>query len=189
MSKIDNNNLLSGVSGMLGDNFVIRRVRGQLQMANKPRKVGRRFTKTQESIQNKFLNASRYAKLQMALPESAALYETGITNKKHSAYTVAVSDYLIAPTVGFIQAMEYKGKVGDMIVVNATDDFMVTEVKVVIIDASGNELERGVAVKDAASHELWRYLATTDNPSLAGTTIRAIAFDRPGNSAAEEVRL
>ncbi len=189
MSKIDNNNLLAGVSGKLGDNFVIRKIRGQMQLANKPRKIGRRFTKTQESIQNKFQNAARYAKLQLSLPESAALYETGITNKKHSAYTVAVSDYLIAPQVNFIQAMEYKGKVGDPIVVNATDDFMVTEVKITIVDAAGNEVESGAAVKDPASHELWRYLATTANPTLPGTTIRAMAFDRPGNSATEEIRL
>jgi len=42
MSKINNNPLLNGVSGMLGDVVVYRQVRGGVIMANKPKKTDRK---------------------------------------------------------------------------------------------------------------------------------------------------
>ena len=165
---------------MLGDTMVFRTVRGQMQMANKPARR-RTLSEKQAAVQLKFQEASQYANRQVAQEASNTLYEGGITDKKHTAYIVAVSDYLNAPTVHYIEALGYRGNVGDTIVVKATDDFMVVAVKIVITGSDGNLIEEGEAGPDLEKINLWTYKATVANPSAAGTTIRAVAFDRPGN--------
>ncbi len=179
MSKVTNNPLLQNVSGMLGDTMVFRKVRGKMQMANRPAPSKNRSQK-QSAVKLRFQEAAQYAVQQLAQRESRALYEGGITAQKHSAHVVAVSDYLNAPIVHYIEADDYLGNPGDTILVKATDDFKVTAVKIAIKDSEGNILEKG----EASPHSdinVWAYTATSANPSLKGTTIEAIAFDRPGN--------
>ena len=185
MSKIDNNPLLKGASGMLGETMVFRTVRGQLQMANRPKRRTN-ISEKQAAVQTKFQEAAQYATQQLSQEASSALYEAGITSKKHSAYLVAVSDYLNAPKVHFIEAIGYRGNVGDTITVKATDDFMVTGLKIVIKGSDGAILEEGEAEPDLEKINLWTYKTTVANPSVPGTSIKATAFDRPGNSTSLE---
>ena len=147
MSTIKNNPLLQGVSGMLGDTVVYRKVRGQMQMVNRPAR-GRKFSEKQEAVKFRFQEATQYARQQLAQEESRALYESRITEQKHTAHVVAVADYLNAPKVHFIETADYVGNVGDTILVKATDDFMVSGVKIVITGSDGNVLEKGDAVPD-----------------------------------------
>ena len=86
-----------------------------------------------------------------------------------------MSDYLSVPKVSSIDLLDYRGAVGDTIVVHAVDDFMVTKVKVVIADADGAILEEGEAGPDAQRVNLWEYKATVANPMLSGTTVLAVA--------------
>jgi hypothetical protein len=117
------------------------------------------------------------------------LYTSGITGKKHSAYLVAMNDYLIAPTVESIDTRSYRGAKGDVIVVKAIDDFMVTKVKIVVTNAAGVVIEEGEAGPDVMRTNQWEYKATAANPTLAGTKIRAVAYDRPGNTGTAEIVL
>ena len=188
MSKIENNPLLKGASGMLGDTMVFRTVRGGLQMVNRPKRR-RKVSEKQLDIQSKFQEASQYANRQIAKEDSNSLYEAGITDKKHTAYIVAMSDYLNAPKVHFIEALGYKGAIGNLIAVKATDDFMVTGVKVAITAANGTLIEEGEAGPDPDRINLWTYKTTVENPSVAGTVIQAIAFDRPGNATSANKQL
>lgn len=169
------------LSGMLSSSVTVRKVRGQVVVTNRAKRQPKPTDKQLEA-QKKFLEASQYATQQIKLADSKALYTTGITPTKGSAYMVAVSDYLNPPTVEWIDAIDYRGAAGDVIMVKAVDDFMVTRVKVVILDAEGAELESGDAGPDALRLNQWLYKAQVLNPALAGTTIRAIAYDRPGNS-------
>ena len=179
MSKIDNNPLLKGARGMLGNTMYYREVDGQIQMANKPKKR-KFFTPRQEAVQTEFLKARNYAKKQIGNDDFKKLYAEGITTKLKSAYAVAVSDYLNAPVIDLIDTTAYKGNPGDLIEVEARDDFRVTEVKVEVTDGDGNLIEAGSATP-AEIKDTWVYEATVANPSVAGTVIKAIAFDRPGN--------
>ncbi len=185
MSKVENNPLLRGVSGMIGGTIIFRTVRGQQQMVNRPKKRAG-TTDKQKVVTDKFKRASQYASRQIAQKASLALYQEGVTQKKHTPYLVAMSDYLISPEVANINFLSYDGKVGDVIVVTATDDFEVTAVKIIITAADGMEIEKGDAGPDLEQINQWAYKATKANLSLAGTVIRAVAFDRPGNSAALE---
>jgi hypothetical protein len=49
---------------------------------------------------------------------------------------VALTDFLSAPKVLSIETLDYHGALGDPILANAIDDFMLTKVKVVITNAA-----------------------------------------------------
>ena len=173
----------SGVSGMLGDDVTVRKVNGKYRISNPNQK------RTNPVARERFREAAQYARHQVSLPESNALYAAGITEKKPTALRVAMSDYLSAPKVKSIDTSGYRGKVGDTISVKAVDDFMVTRVNVVIKDASGAVIEEGEAGPDSMLVNQWGYHARKANPGLTGTIIWATAYDRPGNKATAEVTL
>lgn len=158
----------------------LRQVGNQLIVTERP-KQRQAITEKSTKARERFLDAAFYAAKQIADPASRALYEQGITQKVKSAYAVALSDYLVEPKVEFINTIDYKGQVGDAIAVRAKDDFLVTRVKVEILGAGGTLIEDGDAVTDDSARNLWSYQAKALNPTPAGTTIRATAFDKPGN--------
>jgi hypothetical protein len=186
MSKVKNNSALGGISALLGDTVVARKVRGQYVFST-PRRRPRKPTPRQVVVREKFREASRYARHQNSIPESKALYETGITRRKRTSYLVALSDYLNAPEVKHIDPAGYRGAVGNIIRLKATDDFMVTRVFIEITDASGALIEEGDAVREARTLDRWTYKATVSNPLWIGTTIRVWAYDGPGNTGTAEV--
>ncbi|CAN5570874.1 hypothetical protein BH10BAC4_BH10BAC4_23360 [soil metagenome] len=169
------------LGGMLGESASLRKVAGRLVVTNRPKVKMRQASEDQLAVQKKFLKASRYAKGQVDKPEKKAMYETGITSKKKSAFLVALSDSLIAPEVNEIKTAAYNGAVGDIIKIDATDDFKVMRVAVVISDSNGAELEQGDAVQDADYLETWRYTALVANPTVLGSSISVTAFDFAGN--------
>lgn len=179
-----NNILFKGAIGKLGDIY-IRTVRGQTHLVKRPAKRSH-FSEKQISIVSKFQAASQYAKRQLELEDVRELYESGITDKKHTAYLVAVTDYMTAPTVHCIDEARYHGTPGDTIIVKASDDFMVTSVKIAIIGNDGTTLEEGEALLNPRKINRWKYKATVANPPVAGTTIKATAFDLPGNATSLE---
>jgi hypothetical protein len=194
MSKIDNNPLLKGAEGMLGKTMFYRTVRGKLQMVNRPKSRKARDTSPgQAAVQEKFLRAANYAKAHAAMAAEDAsntVYSEGITVKKHSVYLVAISDYLNAPKVQFIEAPKYKGAVGSAILIGATDDFRVKSVELGITGSDGTELESGDAVQTGPDRpELWKYTTTVANATVAGTKITATAEDFAGNKTVREIVL
>lgn len=180
MSKIDNNPILKGVSGLLGETVQFRTIHGRMQLANKPKRR-KSQTDKQLKVQSRFALAADYANQQLKTAEALEMYSAGITSKLTSAYLVAVSDYLNAPKVESIDTLYYNGSVGAPISVIASDDFMVKAVKVVITGANGKELEQGDATPDPEVANRWLYKATVANPTVKGTTIRFDVTDRPGN--------
>jgi hypothetical protein len=184
MSNVKNK---TDISGLLGETVKVRKVRGQVVVTNRPKRRMGKPSDKQAEVQAKFLEAAQYASRQIAQKESNALYAEGMTARKPLAYVVAMSDYLVAPTVHHIDTLGYRGAIGDRITVKATDDFMVTSVKVVITDPSGKVIEQGDAGPNAERINLWAYTATVANPSPGGTKVSATAFDRPGNSTQAEV--
>jgi hypothetical protein len=95
---------------------------------------------------------------------------------------------LRAPKVSIIDALNYKGEVGQQILIVATDDFKVVSVKVSIANGTGELIETGNAVLHENGID-WVYTATTVNDQLAGTKITVTAVDIPNNSGSLEVTL
>lgn len=181
MSKIGNNPILQKVSGKLGNTIVFRQGPHGPVMANVPKKP-ESVHAVQIAIRERFLDAVQYAKRQVAKDDVKALYATGISKKKNSAYQVAVSDYLGAPKIKQIDADAYRGAAGKAIQVYASDDFKVASVAVVITSAAGEEIERGEATVAMDLRDVWVYTTTSENPSFAGSSITATVKDIPGNT-------
>jgi hypothetical protein len=62
----------------------------------------------------------------------------------------------------------------------------IKKLEVTLIRPTGEVQESGVAVK---SGFLWKYVSSTDNPSVSGTEVRALAYDRFGKSDVKFVRM
>jgi hypothetical protein len=185
MTKIKNNALLQALSGKMGETHVYRKVRGKMQMVNRPATGGPKSDR-QKVFNARFLKAANYAKAQMKDDTFKSLYQSGVTDKKINAYIVAVSDALNAPVVNEIKAVDYKGAVGNVITIDAIDDFKVVRVRVIILGNDGHELERGEATQDPKQTHIWRYTATAANLSVTGSTISVTAFDLPDNETTLE---
>lgn len=180
MSKIRNNTLLKGASGMLGKTIVFREVRGTLIMSNRPKKRAT-LTPHQETMRSRFLDSIRYAKTAMENPALKAAYAAAITQNKFSAFHVAQTDALTPPVIRMLDAANYDGKPGDTLSVIATDDFRVVSVVVALIHADGSYLEHGEARLLPDSKDTWQYAATVSNPMRAGTKVTVTVRDLPGN--------
>lgn len=170
---------------MFGDNVSVRKLKRRFSVKNYAKRDGAPKSAKEEAHRQKFLEGVQYAKQQTSIEESRLLYETGITAKKRTVHLVAMTDYLTPPRVHEVDAENYQGNIGDTIMIRATDDFMVTGVKIVIRSSDGKVLEKGNASPDEKLNH-WKYLATIANPSVEGTTIQATAFDRPGNKTTLE---
>ena len=103
-----------------------------------------------------------------------------VAGRTPSAFNIALRDAYNPPEITQVITQGYRGQPGDLIVIQATDDFRVTSVEVVILDSSGSELERGSATV-SRDPTLWTYTATEQLPSAAGYNIVVYATDIPGN--------
>ena len=183
-----NNPIVQNASGMLGDTVVFRKVNGKMQIANKPA-PRKRNSEDQIVVQTRFSRAARYAKKQLGIKEAREMYSARVTDRLTTPFVVAVTDFLTPPRIHSLDTSDYLGAIGDPIAVEASDDFMVKAVRVTITQPDGTRLEDGEAVPDPDREDFWVYKATAVNSDVSGTIIRAIATDRPGNKATEEVEL
>jgi hypothetical protein len=188
MSKLRNNPIMKGASGMFADLVVYRQQNGEMVMSNKPKK---RSTPTdhQISVKKRFLRAVQYAKAQMLDAASKAEYEAATTEKLISGYAVAVADFLRAPEIDLIEVNDYAGIIGNSINILAFDNFKVVGVSVEIRSAANVIIEQGAAVQDPADPMSWTYTTTVANNNLPGTKVIVRAKDKPKNTTVKEVVL
>jgi hypothetical protein len=185
-----NNSLVTGkLSGTIGKELVFREWDGKTVVAKAPKKRKGGLTPQQAETQQKFLLASRYARAVVRSPDKrkAEAY-AAVLKPRQNVYSRALEDFLTPPVVISINTRNYKGTVGDLIVVRAIDDFRVVNVRVEIYAANGTLLEAGNTVVNTEDLD-WTYTATQANNPLAGSKIIAIATDVPGNEGMLEVTL
>jgi hypothetical protein len=187
MSKIKNNPILKGLSGMLGDVIVFRESRGQMVMSNRPKKPALP-SDHQLLMKGKFLEATAYAKGQMLNEQSKAEYQTAVNDKMNSAYSVALTDFLKGPKILSVNVADYTGVIGTKIHIRAIDNFRVQSVRVEIRNAQGVVMEQGEAVNDPINSIFWFYTGQL-NIDLPGMKVHVFVTDKPGNVATDEVVL
>ena len=102
MAQVHNNIFVRGLSGAVGDQFVIRRTRsGKTIVANKPRfDPDREFSPAQTSHQQKFREASAYARSSKRLP----VYVERARALNSTSYNMAISDWFGKPEILGIEA-------------------------------------------------------------------------------------
>ena len=186
--RTKNNVMMRFASGKLGDQVVAREWKGIPYLANVPKfPKDRKFSEKQMDQQEKFFDATAYAKGVMLLEEPPEIYVKGIKGRPLTIFNVAVRDYLKPPNVRDIGIDGYTGQPGEEIVIRAVDDCEVVSVHVAITK-DGEIVEEGEAYVDPLNATLWRYTTTQEN-ELPGTVIEAYATDRPGNVTAGAIEL
>lgn len=183
MAKVGNNIVTQGLSGMLGDQLVFR-IRGKKTFVSKaPVQKEREMSEAQIQHHRKWQEAILYGKSVLASPEMKGAYQAS-ADETHSAFNVAVADFMNGPHIDEIDISQYTGQPGSTIIVRAVDDFQVTEVSVAIYNPDGTLVEQGMAVADAGA--AWKYTATAVNSDLSGDKIVIKVSDIPGNLTLEE---
>jgi hypothetical protein len=177
MAKIILNPAVNGFSGRSG-NLVYRQVGDETIVAQRPSRPTRAATPAQLAQRERFRLAGAYATRVLADPFQRRVYETMAASLNRRADKIVAADFLTPPVVETIDLSAYRGKIGDVIRIIATDDIEVVSVNVAIQTAAGNTFEQGAASK---VHGVWIYTATIDAPAGERLAITATAKDRPGH--------
>lgn len=166
------------MSGKIGD-LVFRRYEGEVVIARKADTCGSVLTAGQLGQQERFGQAAVYAKAVLADTALRPVYEKVAKEKRKPAFALAVVDFLNAPSVDVIDLAGYTGKIGEQIVIRASDDIGVVAVTVTIRNAASEVFEQGAATFEQGS---WRYTTQATLDLTAGSlAVDVIVVDRPGN--------
>ena len=180
MAKVHNNIFLRGLTGSLGDQFVIRQTRsGKTIIANKPVfPMDREYTETQKAQQKAFQQATTYAKFAKTQP----VYVKKAKGTSVTPYNLAIADWFSGPEVLEIDAKDWNGQTGQTIRVKAQDNFQVANVHILIEDADGNTFEQGEAVQSDTDGLWWVYTSQAQVPLSPAPRVVVTAYDLPHNS-------
>ena len=187
MAIVRRNILLSGVSGSLGDRWVIQMGRGgQTIIRSKPGASDQPPSPAQEAQRQRFREAIAYAKE----TKGEAVYVEKAAGTVKSAYNVAVADWLHPPEVVEVDLAAWRGGVGETLRARVRDDVKVEKVTFVIAQADGTLVEEGAGVQ--VDGLWWAYVTTVDHPfgcAQGGpggeATVLVIAQDLPGHTASQ----
>lgn len=183
MAKSKHNEVMQGASGRIGNNLVFRQRGNQTIIAKRPRKTSGTRTQKQIEVQNRFLDASLYAKSVIQDEQLKAIYQSRATVNQ-SAYNVAIKDYCRPPEIRKLDDDKYKGEVGDTFTLMVRDVLQVQELQVEILDLDGDLIESGQAVPDT-SFTYWTYTAAEPNPDYETSSYKITMLDTPGHVTVE----
>lgn len=184
MAKVELNSALSGLRGTM-DNWVYRRTRNGTSVSRRPVFTGPP-TAAQQATRDRFRAGAAYAKSALLDPGLRARYEIAARARGLVTFVFALTDFMRSPVVDAIDVSNYRGRVNDLIKVNARDDFEVAGVTVAIRDDAGGLLMEGAATLSGGH---WNYAAPAAIQTGEGVTIEAVATDRPGNTGRRSVAL
>jgi hypothetical protein len=171
MAKVINNIFVRGLSGQVGGQFVIRRLRdGRTIVCKSPDFSSRKLSEAQKEHHRRVKAAAAYAR---SASRSNPLYAQLAEGTMKNAYNVAFGDWFHPPVI------ERLGWYGTAIRIWATDDVQVAGVQVLVLDENGEILEQGAAVQGRG--DWWEYI-----PAAAGKVV-VEARDLPGNKVQAEL--
>lgn len=188
MAQVKDNIVTEGLSGKLGNKLVFRKVGNRTIVAKRPLRSGI-VSEDQVLHRQRFRSASSYAKVMMLDPAAKAAYrELAKKYELTSAFAAAVGDYLTPPDIETINTDRYSGKPGDVILITSANSLKIVALQVSIIQPGDIVLETGAAAFSPAD-AAWKYIATVGGSVAPGTVIKAVATDKPGNTATKEKTL
>jgi hypothetical protein len=183
MARQRNNRVMHGVRGMFASQVVFKKRRGKRYVAgppnhNKYRKPG----KDEQANRDRFKASNEYASDAIKVDAVRKRYAAA-ANKWQTAHNVAFSDAFHPPVISGVIANGYTGHAGNVITIQAKDNFEVAAVKVSIYDSNGLLIEEDDAV-DNGDELNWIY---TVKQNLRGSKIVVKAYDLPKNETVKEV--
>ena len=182
MARINGNKITEGITGMINKQIVFKERLGTRYASAAPYfNKKKKPTAAQQANRDKMKSCNEYATEAIKDPEVKKAYQAAATGGQ-TAVNVAFQDAWHAPIVNDIITNGFKGNAGDIIFVEATDNFKVNAVKVSIFDRAGILIEEGAAVSRGL---MWMYVVQRNNDDAA--RIVATAVDLPMNEAVMEV--
>ena len=180
MAQSDENVLIRGFHGKVGNQVVLRQWNGKTILSNVPKKHKQGPEGKQLASCNRFKMGMKWAAKALKDPLLYAAYKARITGLQN-VVNAALADYMKPPVVTGVNSSLYHGRAGDTILVTATDNFHVKEVSLVICTPDGEVLETGPCHADQ-SGTYWQYTAVNPVENISGIMITAIAKDTPGHT-------
>ncbi len=186
MARVKTNPIIEQVRGAVGD-LVFKRYGDDVVVARKADPSEKEPTEAQTAHREQFRQATLYGKMVQADPATKAIYEEAAKAQGKPAFSLMVADFFRAPSVDEVDVNGYSGKVGDEIVIQAHDDFEVSNVTVAITNASGQAIENGAATETPSKSGRWVYKAPAAVPTGTMMRIDVTAMDRPGHTGTKQV--
>jgi len=156
-----------------GKNLVARKP------VSEPNQAGQKI-----SMQEEVRQAVNYAEFAWDQP----IYQSKAVGTSNSAYNLAVADALGKPQILDVDIHEWTRKIGQTILIEAKDNFMVLSVRLVIREGE-TILEDGEAEQSEMDGLVWRYTLKTPVERKPGITLDAYAYDLPGNVGKYSIEL
>ena len=170
---------------MFGKQVVYKKRRGKRYVSAPPNVNKNRVPgEAEQAVRDRFKQSNDYASFAVKDPKLKEQYEA-VAKKRQTANNVAFSDAYHPPVISGILAYGYAGVTGNIITVQAWDNFKVVSVKVAIYDENDIIIEVGDAV-DNGDKLNWMYTVTKN---VRGSKIIVKAYDLPGNETMKEVIL
>jgi hypothetical protein len=138
-------------------------------------------TDAQLAQQDRWRECSARAQQALEDPARRAFYEAIAEQREVTTYLAAFVDFLVEPTFKPLDLSEYKGKMGDKIMVIAKDDIGLANVEFILTAVDGTRIEQGPAVEDGIRSGKWIYTATVAVPLGADIFVEARGVDHAGN--------
>lgn len=167
MTEVNLNETVNGYRGSIG-RLVFKRYKGRTIVSRKPI-ITKEPTAGQTAHRERFKEATAFAKSAVADPSLRAFYEPIAKERDITVYALAVADYLKTPEFKYVDLSNYKGRVGDTIIIKVVDDIGMANVDVSLTAQDGTPIESGPAVEQGAGSGKWIYTATV--PVALGTDI------------------
>jgi hypothetical protein len=177
MAKVNGNLFMQRLSGTVGDQMIIKTVRGgRTIISMKPTFNGERvFTEAQLAQQQAFREATAYGKMM----KGEEIYITKANGSAKTPYNVAVADWFNRPQILEVDLSGWTNGNGGIIRVRAQDDVKVEQVKVMLTDESGALVEEGQVQEVGALW--WEY--STSQAAGGNLQVSVSARDLPGHVA------
>jgi hypothetical protein len=174
MTRVLFNGSIQGFRGRIG-NLIFRQLPDGTTIVTKapPKESGRQKKRDklkrsarQQAHNSRFQEAVAYGK--QAAKVHPIYAELAAVTPMKTAYNFALSDWFNPPVIHRIERRE------GLILVQASDNVMVTKLCVTVLDEAGQALENGEATRTQG--DCWEYVSNAE-----GKTIQAAAWDLAGN--------
>ncbi|MCX6305317.1 MAG: hypothetical protein NT040_10135 [Bacteroidetes bacterium] len=176
------NNILAGYTGKLGDTGLYKRtVNGKEIIQRCPVRKKKNSRLRWPAQVDRFFLATKYAKRVLVNPEIKALYAQVATGF-NSANSMAVKDFLTSAVISRVVTTGYHGRAGYRMVIRVDNVVPVKSVTVTIENPDGDIIESGPAAMHSSGTD-WHYITTRPNLQYAGSLVRVVSCDLPGNTA------
>ena len=181
MSDVELNETINGYRGSIGK-LVFKKYKGRTIVGRKV-KSSKPPTEGQLAHRAEFKEASDFAKTVKADPALLAFYEPIAKQREVTVRVVAMGDYMKKPTIKPLDLSGYRGQVGDVITIKATDDIGLADLHVKIASSEGTLIEHGPAEEIGVRSGKWIYTATASVALGSDVSIDVTGVDHALNAA------